>query len=276
LNSTCWCNSSFYCQNNTCTLCPENHYCPGLNLSSEAIECPQGKKSSQGSSVITNCSNSSSNNNSRGCTYLPPLAHFLEDCKWACADGYRRIGDYHKNGYCERCAFHGPCDNLGEYVSYDRTCGIEEEGQSDHLCLPCNKTNIAGRAIFTSYNNCSQWECAKGYFLDAAQGKCVPCSSSTQKICAPGYRLTSCTPYSDSECVPCDGDGGDVVGGFIAANTCELVCHKGWKKLNISTRRSKCCSDNSYIVMMNNGTSADCVCSAGLRTGSVIGSDCLF
>lgn len=82
---------------------------------------------------------------------------------------------------------------------------------------------------------------------------------------APGYTVQ----YAILADVTC-GDA-IIIGGSFLPGSCELVCYKGWDKLDDN---SKCCSDNSYKV--DNDNRVDCVCSAGFRTGKIPGSDCLF
>jgi hypothetical protein len=271
----CICNPSFYHDNGTCLPCPINHYCPGSKQGGgEAIQCPSGTTSNTTTSIsIDNCTchnGSLAGYDCTVCKYLPPLAKYVssnmqekeEDCKWVCPKGYHRVGDYFKNGYCAPCTFQGPCDNMGEYVSYDdgTYCGILQDGQSDHICLPCSRRSR--NVVFTSNNNnCSMWECQRGYFFDAFWDRCVPCDTR-KYTCPQGQHRAKCTTHSDSVCVPCPGVD-SVVGGFLTADTCDLVCYDGWKRLPNGDKK-KCCSDNSLNVgVMNNGTAQDCICSAG-------------
>jgi DNA-binding beta-propeller fold protein YncE len=271
----CICNPSFYYDNGTCAPCPINHYCPGSKEG--PIQCPSGTTSNNNTTTSTSIDNCTCHNGSLSgyectvCTYLPPLAKYVssdpkivrEDCKWVCPKGYHRVGDYFENGYCTPCTFQGPCDTPGEYVSYDDgACGVLQDGQSDHICLPCRNDK---NAIFTSRNNCSAWECKKGFFFDPFWDKCVPCDTRKYS-CPQGQHRAKCTTHSDSVCVPCPGGGGGgFTGGFLAADTCDLVCYNGWERLPNKDKK-KCCSDNSiHVGITNNGTARDCVCSSGFR-----------
>jgi len=140
-------------------------------------------------------------------TGLPANSHWesVNDCSWSCNSGYEVQGN--DVGICGECK--EPTCIPGEYWT---SCGT---------CAPCR--SAPDHANFTSvpstrYDNAScSVECNIGYYYDAVDHLCLPCTvlACDNKPGGPFYE-EKCSAFNDAHCMDCTM----CLPGFNASSQC--------------------------------------------------------
>jgi hypothetical protein len=290
----CYCDAGYYgllghpTGYTPCSVCDINHFCTGGN-SMEV--CPNGTKSTAGSSVCTTCAANEICQGGRvdGCplhSHSPSGSDGIEDC--VCDDGYFGTapncqyclpGSYCQGGNAIACTPHATSPD-GAPVAASCFCDRGYYGVANEPCTACEEgswcwtgvknacpANMWSPVTSSFSSNCT---CEYGYQRSGAQS-CVPCGTGTYKPsrgenvcteCPAGTSSSATGAVSSATCSVCDvGKFSDVPGQYQCQN-----CAAGYYQPNLGSVACLPCWAGAYSV----AGSAHCsLCSAGSMSSVV-------